>query len=78
LQRCALYSDLRDHGKALQAALNDGTSRFGADSNRGHGFQPIFIGLLNLYGFLRFRSGDQALIMVRVLPWQQPSSPRNR
>src|SRR5207249_4910187 len=31
------YSALSDHGKALESALTDGISRFGADSGRGHG-----------------------------------------
>jgi hypothetical protein len=35
-------------------------SRFGAP-DRGKGFRPIFTGLANLSGLLRFRSGDHAL-----------------
>lgn len=63
LQRCPLFAAISDHGKALQSALTDGTSRFGTDSQHGHGFRPIFLGLTNLRGFLRFRSGDHALII---------------
>jgi hypothetical protein len=68
LQRCSLYAALSDHGKALQSALTDGTSRFGSDSRRGHGFRPIFVGLVNLHGSLRFRSGDHALLMDGTSP----------
>lgn len=68
LQRCTAYADLPDHGKALQAALTDGTSRFGPETDRGHGFRPIFIGLANLRGALRFRSGDHALTMDGTSP----------
>ncbi len=68
LKRCPDYASLPDAGKALEAALTDGTSRFGPDSRRGHGFRPIFIGLVNLNGALRFRSGDHALIMDGTTP----------
>lgn len=63
LQRCSEFSDLDDHGKAIQAALSDGTSRFGSHGRRGHGFRPIFLGLANLRASLRFRSGDHALVI---------------
>lgn len=68
LQRCPLYADVPDHGTALQTALTDGTSRFGANSQRGYGFRPIFIGLTNLRGVLRFRSGDHALAIDGTSP----------
>jgi hypothetical protein len=68
LQRCSTFTGLDDHGRAIQAALSDGTSRFGADSRRGHGFRPIFIGLANLQGSLRFRSGDHALLIDGTSP----------
>jgi hypothetical protein len=32
-------------------------------AKRGNGFRPLFQGLANLNGTLRFRSGDQALTM---------------
>jgi hypothetical protein len=63
LQRCLAFANLDDHGKAMLAALSDGTSRFGTDGQRGHGFRPIFLGLANLRGSLRFRSGDHALVI---------------
>jgi hypothetical protein len=68
LRKCDLFATLSDHGAALQMALTDGMSRFGPDSNRGHGFRPIFIGLVNLRGSLRFRSGDHALLMDGTSP----------
>ena len=61
LQSSAEHSTLVDHGKALESALTDGVSRFGATTRRGHGFRPIFVGLANLQSSLRFRSGDHAL-----------------
>ena len=55
------YRFLGDHGEALGLALSDGVSRFGANGERGHGFRSLFVGLANLNGRLRFRSGDHAL-----------------
>ena len=52
----------------MLAALSDGTSRFGSDNRRGHGFRPIFLGLANLRGSLRFRSGDHALVIDGTSP----------
>jgi hypothetical protein len=68
LRRCPDYAGLGDHGKALEAALTNGVSRFGGDGGRGHGFRPIFLGLTNLRGSLRFRSGDHALVIDGVNP----------
>ena len=68
LQHSPAYAAVSDHGKALQAALTDGTSRFGAGSSHGHGFRPIFLGLTNLRGLLRFRSGDHALTIDGTSP----------
>ena len=61
LRRCPAYNHIADHGTALRAALETGTSRFGPNSGHGNGFRPIFLGLANLNGALRFRSGDHAL-----------------
>jgi anti-sigma regulatory factor (Ser/Thr protein kinase) len=58
---------LDDHGRALELALTDGVSRF-QDPRRGHGFRPIFQGLANLNGYLRFRSGDHAILMDGTKP----------
>lgn len=61
LKSCDEYASLADHGKALQLMLTEGVSRHGAASGRGLGFRPLFRGLANLHGSLRFRSGDHAL-----------------
>ena len=68
LRRCPAYAAVLDEGKALSAALADGVSRHGPDSNHGHGFRPIFIGLMDLHGELRFRSGDHAVTMNGTSP----------
>ena len=68
LRRNADFAVLPDEGKALEAALADGVSRYGSSSNRGYGFRPIFTGLMNLHGQLRFRSGDHAITMDGVSP----------
>lgn len=68
LRRCQAYASMSDEGKALEAALTDGVSRHGENSNHGHGFRPIFIGLMNLHGELRFRSGDHAITMDGTSP----------
>ncbi len=61
LQESPDMSDLRDHGRALYLALQEGTSRYGQKANRGMGFRDLFLGLASLNGDLRFRSGDHAL-----------------
>ena len=68
LRRCAAHAGLTDEGKALEAALTDGVSRHGPNSNHGHGFRPIFTGLVSLHGELRFRSGDHAITMDGTSP----------
>ena len=68
LRRCAAYEDLSDNGRALLAALRDGVSRHGPNTHHGHGFRPIFTGLVNLRGELRFRSGDHAVTMDGIRP----------
>jgi hypothetical protein len=59
LNTCPDHAGLTDHGDALRLALTEGVSRHGA--GRGMGFRPLFIGLANLFGALRFRSGNHAL-----------------
>jgi hypothetical protein len=63
LQGCPNLRDLTDHGEALKLALTEGISRHGLNRGRGLGFRPLFIGLANLNGELRFRSGNAALSM---------------
>ncbi len=63
LRSNAAYARLNDHGEALRLTLTDGISRYEHQAERGHGFRPLFIGLANLNGALRFRSGDHALLI---------------
>jgi len=79
LKACPNYADLTDHGQALRLTLSEGISRYGPQSGRGLGFRPLFTGLANLNGALRFRSGDYALTIEGqnpgVIPaklWQKP------
>lgn len=62
------FCDLKNSGEALQAALTDGSSRFGKSSGHGAGFRDLFRGLLNLSSTLRFRSGDYALSINGISP----------
>lgn len=79
LQQSVEYARLADHGDALQTALTDGCSRFGPNSNHGHGFRSLFIGLSNLNGALRFRTGDHALTIDGrdpiSIPWTKIAKP---
>jgi anti-sigma regulatory factor (Ser/Thr protein kinase) len=68
IRTCADYSSIGDYGDALSLALKEGVSRFGANAGRGFGFRPIFVGLANLNGTLRFRSGDHALMIDGANP----------
>jgi hypothetical protein len=68
LRTCADYGDLADDREALRLTLTDGVSRYGARSGHGRGFRPLFIGLANLHGALRFRSGTGALTLNGVNP----------
>jgi hypothetical protein len=79
LKECTEFGVLKDHGDALQVALTDGCSRYGTGSNHGHGFSPLFVGLSNLKGSLRFRSGDHALLIdgkdPKNIPWKKSAKP---
>jgi anti-sigma regulatory factor (Ser/Thr protein kinase) len=68
LRGCADYSNLRDHGDALRLTLTEGVSRYGTNAGRGYGYRPLFVGLANLNGALRFRSGDHALLIDGTNP----------
>jgi hypothetical protein len=76
------YPDLTDHAEALRLMLTEGVSRYGKAAKRGTGFRPLFRGLANLNGTLRFRSGDQALTMDGVnaasIPWKPAEKPMLR
>jgi hypothetical protein len=73
LRTCADYAYLTDHAEALKLVLTDGVSRYGKGTSHGTGFRPLFRGLANLSGELRFRSGDQALTINGVNPGSIPS-----
>jgi hypothetical protein len=61
LRSSAEYAGLVDHGEALRLCLSDGVTRFAGSVGHGNGFRPLFRGLANLRGMLRFRSGNHAL-----------------
>jgi hypothetical protein len=61
LRQAPELQKLIDPGRALQLALQEGTSRFGRAAHRGMGFRDLFVGLASLNANLRFRSGDHAL-----------------
>lgn len=54
------HHSLDDAGDALQLLISDGVSRH-VTAGHGNGFRPIFTGLANHTGFLRFRSGNAVL-----------------
>jgi anti-sigma regulatory factor (Ser/Thr protein kinase) len=63
------YAHLSDAGSAIKTALSDGESRLRyASPGRGFGFRDLFVGLANLNGELRFRSGDHALTIDGTSP----------
>jgi hypothetical protein len=68
LRKSKRYRSLSDCGKALEVAITEGASRFDTDARRGFGFRPIFLGLVDLYGSLRFRSGDYSLLIDGANP----------
>ena len=57
------YAGLNSHARALRLALEEGESRKGRGIGNGNGFRPIFAGLADMRGRLRFRSGDHALVI---------------
>jgi anti-sigma regulatory factor (Ser/Thr protein kinase) len=57
------YADLANHGDALRLAVSEGGTRYGPGSQHGYGFRPIFLGLAGYRGYLRWRSGDHALVI---------------
>ncbi len=63
------YAQLTDAGQALELTLTDGVSKFPDSAGRGYGFRELFIGIANLNGELRFRSGDHALTIDGTGPW---------
>jgi hypothetical protein len=68
LRTCDDFAHLNDHADALRLMLMDGVTRCGKNSGHGAGFRPLFQGLANLNGELRFRTGDQALLINGINP----------
>lgn len=65
LKRKEEYSNLSDHGEALRLALTEGITRHN-DVGRGNGFRPLLVGLANIAGHVRFRSGDNSYEINKV------------
>ncbi|MFY9571740.1 MAG: hypothetical protein WAV20_10110 [Blastocatellia bacterium] len=57
------YAYLSEHAQALHTALQDGESRYGHNVGRGLGFRDLVKNIANRNSFLRFRSGDQGLMI---------------
>lgn len=74
LKSCSEFKDLEDAGEALDMALKENVSRHGTNVGRGKGFRPLFQGLANYNGFLRFRSDDHALTLDGRNPGSIPAS----
>jgi len=55
------FSNLRDHGTALEIAIGTGNSRFGSGARRGWGFNDLVVGVANANSRIRFRTGDHLL-----------------
>ena len=72
LTSCPDFKDVTNDGEALRLTLSDGISRHGRNSGRGLGYQPLFTGLANLRGSLRFRSGNYALTIDGENPASLP------
>jgi len=69
LRKSPDYEHLGDSGSAIKTALTDGQSRLRhLNPDRGYGFHDLFVGLANLNGELRFRSGDHALTIDGTSP----------
>ena len=70
------YAELNDHLHALQLTLTEGVSRLDT-AGRGQGFRPLFVGLADQEGVLRFRSGDGLIAIDGTLgPRIQPRTAR--
>jgi hypothetical protein len=63
LRRNPAYADLPDAAAALKAVVFDSASRHPARSGHGEGVKQLFRTLAGRNGDLRFRSGDEALVL---------------
>lgn len=70
------YAHITDSGEALQLAISEGVSRLG--HGNGFGFRNLFVGLANLNGNLRFRSGSSSLEIHGRSPSPQNTSVSQR
>ncbi|MEZ5996073.1 MAG: hypothetical protein R3C25_09980 [Hyphomonadaceae bacterium] len=70
------YAHVTDSGDALQLVISEGVSRLGAGN--GFGFRDLFVGLANLNGNLRFRSGSSSLEIHGRNPSQQNATVSQR
>lgn len=66
------FANLNDDGEALRLCIQEGVSSK-LEPNRGHGFRPIFRGLSNYNGYIRFRSGEAVLEVTGVRDLKQTS-----
>jgi len=62
LKTNSAYQHLRHHKEAIRVALRQGESRFGPGSG-GLGFYRVFKSLAEMWGTLRFRSGEGCILM---------------
>ena len=62
LQHCEEFRGLETHTKALRTALQDGATCRGPGQG-GFGFRRVFKALADMWGTLRFRSGEGCLTM---------------
>lgn len=65
LRRSSRYAHLKEHGEALQSALQPEVSRFD-EPGHGHGFDRLVEGMANMNSELRFRSGDAVVQMTGI------------
>ena len=72
------YAKINDSGSALELALTEGISRHCSEPGRGLGFRPIIVGLANISQKLRFRSGDHAREMERLVDGSIPAVTRQK
>lgn len=68
LRTCPEYQHVTDSGQALLIALSEGATRYGHGSGHGTGFAQVFVSLANLFGSLRFRSGNHSLEIEGISP----------
>lgn len=63
LRKNSYYSHLEDAGKALETAVQEGESRRGHNVGHGLGFRDLLNNIANRNSYLRFRSGNYALVI---------------